>query len=809
MKSLHKFLFLVLVLVLLVSTLPIIPAQAASAEPIMHVKLKNYLGNKTSISVVPEVSYSSNIGVKLNANEVYTVKASGGSIILLKGTAELGRGTSIEVVPGTGKGPISINGRPYLGSMNFTYENGYVRPINAIGMEDYLKGVVPAEMPALWNQEALKAQAVAARTYAMGYVNSTPEDTISKQVYGGYAWHPNATQAVDATKGQVIAYNGTSIGSNAFFTSSNGGKTETNSNVWGGTSIAYLTVQNDSYDPKTPWTLSVQKKQIDTAALDLANADAWWTSVKEAEQTTEIKNIKTWLASNGYGSDVRITGIPVLSLYGTGTGGRVTKGDLTLTYLTKSGGKAVENRIEKKGVNASAIRAIFGLDLMKSYLVTTQDSTGDKFTITGAGYGHGVGMSQYGAKKAGDQGVTYDKILSFYYKGTTLLTAYTPAGQTGSSDADPAPVITVPVPPAPAVPEPPKDQTAPVISAVTASYDQKETAVLGFAIDEAAKLTVKVKDEGGAVLAVLADGVQTDKGAQSFTWNIANAGNGTYTFAIEAVDGSANKAAAAVSFQLIKKDTAAPIVSDTSSSYDAKAGKVFFRYNLNEAAVVTVQVKDIRGKVISTYNKETAKEAGTHWASWYAAKAANGKYLFYIKAADTEGNESELTTPFTLSKPKDTEAPAIRSIKGVENSKTKLVSLSYTLSEAAKVTVQIKDEKGKAVTTLVNGAQQKAGVQSRTWSAAKAAAGKYSFTFTATDKSNNKGTALYEYSKTQTGKTSASLNVRSQAASNGKIIGSLKKNNTVTILSKTGSWYKIKFGKGSAYVHGDFVAQVK
>ncbi|WP_409295998.1 SpoIID/LytB domain-containing protein [Peribacillus sp. SCS-26] len=808
MKSLHKFLFLVLVFVLVVSTLPILSAKAASAEPVMHVKLKNYLGNKTSISVVPEVSYSTNIGVKLNANDTYTVKASGGSIILLKGTTELGRSTSIEAVPGTGKGPISINGRSYLGSMNFTYESGYVRPINAIGMEDYLKGVVPAEMPALWNQEALKAQAVAARTYAMGYVNSTPDDTISKQVYGGYAWHPNATQAVDATKGKVIAYNGTSIGSDAFFTSSNGGKTETNSNVWGGTPRAYLTVQNDSYDPKTPWTLSIQKKQIDTAALDLANADAWWPSVKEAEQTTEIKNIKTWLASNGYGSDVRITGIPVLSLYGTGTGGRVTKGDITITYLTKSGGKAVENRIEKKGANASAIRAIFGLDLMKSYLVNTQDSTGDKFTITGAGYGHGVGMSQYGAKKAGDLGVTYDKILSFYYKGTTLITAYTPAGQTGSADADPAPVITVPVPPAPAVPEPPKDQTAPVISSVTATYDN-ETAALGFAMDEAAKLTVKVKDEGGAVLAVLADGVQTDKGTKRFTWNPAHAGNGTYTFAIEAVDGSANKAAAAVSFQLIKKDAEAPSVSDTSNSYDAKAGKVFFRYNLSEAAVVTVQVKDIRGKVISTYNKDAAKEAGTQWASWYAAKAANGKYLFYIKAADAEGNESELNIPFTLSKPKDTEAPAIKSIKAVENSKTKLVSLSYTLSEASKVTVQIKDEKGKVVTTLVNGAQQKAGAQARTWSAAKAAAGTYSFTITATDSSNNKGTAVYKYSKTQTGKASASLNVRAQASTNGKIVGSLKKNNTVTILSRTGSWYKIKFGKGSAYVHGNYVAGVK
>ncbi|MFH0070761.1 SpoIID/LytB domain-containing protein [Peribacillus sp. NPDC056705] len=61
-------------------------------------------------------------------------------------------------------------------------------------------GVVPAEMPALWNQEALiKAQAVAARTYAMSYINRTPDDTGSYQVYGGYAWHENSTKAVKVT----------------------------------------------------------------------------------------------------------------------------------------------------------------------------------------------------------------------------------------------------------------------------------------------------------------------------------------------------------------------------------------------------------------------------------------------------------------------------------------------------------------------------------------------------------------------------------------------------------------------------------
>lgn len=105
-------------------------------------------------------------------------------------------------------------------------EGGYLRPVNSIGMEDYLKGVVPAEMPALWHTEALKARTVTARTYAMGYLNKIIDDTQNYQVYGGYTWHTRTTDAVNATEGKVVTYGGKPIGSGALFSSSNGGKTE-------------------------------------------------------------------------------------------------------------------------------------------------------------------------------------------------------------------------------------------------------------------------------------------------------------------------------------------------------------------------------------------------------------------------------------------------------------------------------------------------------------------------------------------------------------------------------------------------------
>ena len=77
----------------------------------------------------------------------------------------------------------------YLGNIQFTIESQkYVRPINTLPLEDYLKGVVPGEMPAGWSVEALKAQAIAARTYVKTKAASVIDDTISYQAYDGYIW---------------------------------------------------------------------------------------------------------------------------------------------------------------------------------------------------------------------------------------------------------------------------------------------------------------------------------------------------------------------------------------------------------------------------------------------------------------------------------------------------------------------------------------------------------------------------------------------------------------------------------------------
>ncbi|WP_260288728.1 SpoIID/LytB domain-containing protein [Peribacillus aracenensis] len=819
MKKVRYGTWMFVILVLMLFLLPEISVKAAS-DPIIKVKLIGYLGNKTEITVEPEVTYTTNLAnIKLESNKKYTLRISGTDIVVLSDSNELGKASEIEVKPETGNGPLSINGRTYLGSFRFIIEDGkFIRPYNSIGLEDYLKGVVPAEMPALWNQEALKAQAVAARTYAMGYINKTPDDTMSYQVYGGYAWHENSTKAVKATEGQVIGYGDKQhVGSDALFYSSNGGKTESNKNVWGGTERPYLMVKDDPYDPQTVWGFSVKKQQIDLTNLDLTKADTWWANKKEAQQTQEISNIKAWLQTNGYtGKDIKITAVPFLSLHAPTSGGRVSKGSITIEFLVKEQGKALQQSVILEDVTASKIRAIIGLSLMKSFLIDKVDTAKDTINVSGKGFGHGVGLSQYGAKKAGEQGNTYRDILAFYYEGTGLKQAYKPEPEEVEPvKPEPAPVIPTPIPTP--VPDPAtKDETAPTIKNIKTDYVSKTNQVkLTFDTNEKANVTVEVKDEKEQSIASLIKGEEKPSGSQVAVWDVSEVSNGLYTFEITTIDSSNNTSSASVPFTLTKPDTTAPVIKNTNTSYDSKTNKVFLKYEINKKANVIVQVKDAKGKILVTLINNTEKSAGVQWTSWDVSKVTNGKYSFEITTIDSSKNKSSETVPLTLTKP-DIAAPSIKNIKNSYDLKTNKVSLKYEINEKAKVTVQVKDAKGKIVATLTNNTNKSAGVQSASWDVSKVSNGKYTFTITAIDPSKNKRTTTTSYTlnkpaaKNMTGKVNATkLNVRSKPSTSGKVLGSLKKNQTVTVITNSSSWYKIKYGKETGYVYGKYLTNVQ
>ncbi|HAQ07523.1 MAG TPA: amidase [Bacillus bacterium] len=380
--------------------------------------------------------------MKLTEGENYSVKNENSRLVLYKGLQKLKDFGSLEfaLVPSSysTKNQIKINGKPYLGKMEFFLENGYVRPINRnIPFEDYLKGVVPHEMPAGWEKEALKAQAVAARTYSINSLGKVVADTQGFQVYGGATWiedfyQQRTNQAVIETAGKVLRYNGKPI--SAVFSSSNGGYIESNTNAWGTTLVPYLNSKADSFDPKMPWAISMKKTQIDMEPYkgNLTNPGHWWTSIKEADQSV-ASSYKNWLYKNGYANtEIKIVSINDFTVSPEKTSGnRSLSATMDIDFFVRypatntyklNEAKEIERINLKQTMSIGAFRSMFGGSVFKSHLLdpVTYNTDTDILTIKGRGYGHGVGMSQYGAKKMASVGKSYVDILKHYYPGATL-----------------------------------------------------------------------------------------------------------------------------------------------------------------------------------------------------------------------------------------------------------------------------------------------------------------------------------------------------------------------------------------------------
>ena len=326
----------------------------------------------------------------------------------------------------------------YCGDLVFSLrQDGCLRVIVNMQIEDYLYGVVPYEMSDTFPLEALKAQAVTARTYAMQRAaRRTAQDydvcdTTDDQVFKGLdARFELPIQAVDETRGLVGMYKGGYA--ECFYSASNGGQTALATDVWGAGDYGYLDMRDDPYDLENPESL-VKTATIPQNAREM-NAELYNLLTQQAGEQLfrqnelmageavglfEVQNVET--VNPVYGGDSR--------QYGT-VRFTVTAGVRRFTGPATAGVQQLgEVEMLKEPLTLELdfydqVRGTLGLALnsAKSEMVTVE-KTKDGFVLSSRRYGHGVGMSQRGAQRmAGVYGKTCEEILAFYYPGVEWVT---------------------------------------------------------------------------------------------------------------------------------------------------------------------------------------------------------------------------------------------------------------------------------------------------------------------------------------------------------------------------------------------------
>ncbi len=334
---------------------------------------------------------------------------------------------------------IDMESRVYRGRIEIgRYGKNTLTAVNILPMEEYLYSVVPSEMPSTWHEEALKAQAVCARSYALmnaGYGGASNAkkgynivDTISSQVYKGFlAETIQARRAVNDTKGEMVYYNNKVV--TTYFFSTSGGSTEDSENVWE-TKKLYLRSVPYVYEgdsSRISWQVTMTKEKISSLLLNQG---------KKVGLVSKLTPIQ--ISSSGRINTIQVDGSDrfmllkgttlrtVLNLYSTKFK-IIKKGDIpdAVTVLSSDGTK--NGRISDMYiVSASGVEKASGQ--LEQYIVQSADnlwnyprlapSESTEFLFAGMGYGHGVGMSQYGAKGMAEEGFTYKEIIEYYFTGT-------------------------------------------------------------------------------------------------------------------------------------------------------------------------------------------------------------------------------------------------------------------------------------------------------------------------------------------------------------------------------------------------------
>ena len=279
--------------------------------------------------------------------------------------------------------PIEVNKKEYDGKIDIVrVSNKKTHVINVVDIENYVAGVIEKEMDPSWPMEALKAQAVASRSFALYRKKDASEklydveSTTTSQVYGGLAVSPRSQKAVDETKGMVATYRGDVA--ETLFHAVAGGETENLTDVWSGEGKPYLISRPAMFETDSPYY-------------------NWKTALGAQELYRK-------LLVAGY----RVGPVRSMQLSPHAISGRVR----TVVIRHRDGDLKLKATVFRKIVGNRKIRS--------TRFSATHNVEKGIFMFRGTGYGHGVGMSQWSARGMAKKGVKFSVIITHFYPGVTL-----------------------------------------------------------------------------------------------------------------------------------------------------------------------------------------------------------------------------------------------------------------------------------------------------------------------------------------------------------------------------------------------------
>ena len=434
----------------------------------------------------PGESFARDVYVRLSNSGSYSIGITEGMLTMTDSEgrlANLGDSAEISVSGGyavimghqfllpvriSGAGLLQHKGRMYRGAFMITPRAGL---LNVIDVEAYLCGVLPAEVGANWHNEALRTQAICARTYVLKQSMNRAEkgydvvDTDADQVYKGAGVETAKTnQAVASTAGEVLTY-GKDLAI-TYFHSDSGGHTADISDVWG-TNYPYLKGVPEIVNYKSPvssWNAKISAQRIQNAVKKVTGDDIGEISEVQVSEVDDGGRAvtMTFIGSNGSksmkASQFRTAVSPreIKSTMLTPSGGafkvdnKATPSGIVTPQKTQASDTALTFE-EERGLAKMASEGVFTstelIDMLsnpgklKKYYQTgigrvgkksepakkprnkygySVEKAGNDFIFYGRGWGHGVGMSQWGAMAMAEQGYTAEKILAHYYPGTSV-----------------------------------------------------------------------------------------------------------------------------------------------------------------------------------------------------------------------------------------------------------------------------------------------------------------------------------------------------------------------------------------------------